>query len=129
MVRAMSESRAVDDEGEFPTLGDLLDFSGENKTHTVIKAAYRTAISSSPKGPGADPEAKLEWRDHLSPGLNQYSLYFNGRSVGMVQKYGFDNQWQVHFQGDFSKVDTEQEARQALEASARSWLRLPESRG
>ena len=64
----------------------------------------------------------LEWRDFNSPGLKQQSLYFNGRSIGMVQKYGFDDQWQVHFHGDFSKHATEAEARQALWDAATAWL-------
>jgi len=47
-LRAMSESRAVDDEGPFPPLLDLLDFSGENKVYTVLRAAYRAALSAAP---------------------------------------------------------------------------------
>jgi len=47
-LRAMSESRAVDDEGPFPPLHDLLDFSGENKVYTVLRAAYRAALSAAP---------------------------------------------------------------------------------
>lgn len=48
-VRAMSESRATDDEGEFPPMLDLLDFSGENKTHTVLREAYRAAMRAVAK--------------------------------------------------------------------------------
>lgn len=48
IVKAMAESQAVDDEGEFPSLHDLIDFSGENKTQAAIKAAYRAMISASP---------------------------------------------------------------------------------
>jgi phosphoserine phosphatase len=54
ITRAMSESVAVDDGGAFPSLCDLLelDFSGENKTHTVLRAAYRAAIAkASPPKP------------------------------------------------------------------------------
>ena len=32
MIKAMSESKAQDDEGDFPFMCDLLDFSGENKS-------------------------------------------------------------------------------------------------
>jgi hypothetical protein len=47
MIKAMAESRATDDEGEFPAMLDLLDFSGENKTHTVLEAAYVAALSGA----------------------------------------------------------------------------------
>jgi hypothetical protein len=53
MVKAMSESKARDDEGEFPAMFDLLDFSGENKTHTVLKAAYKAMLSATPAPPSA----------------------------------------------------------------------------
>lgn len=56
MVKAMVESRARDDEGEFPALHDLIDFSGENKTRAVIMAAYRALLASAPAAP-ADGEA------------------------------------------------------------------------
>lgn len=45
MIRAASESRAKDDEGEFPPLCDLLGFSGENKTRTVVRAALEAALA------------------------------------------------------------------------------------
>ena len=48
MISAMAESKAKDDEGEFLCLSELLDFSGENKTHTVLKAAYRAALPAAP---------------------------------------------------------------------------------
>lgn len=47
ITKAMAESRSVDDEGEFPLMLDLLDFSGENKMHTVLAAAYEAAVQSS----------------------------------------------------------------------------------
>jgi len=43
-LRAMSASRARDDEGDFPALMDLIDYSGENKTRAVLRAAYTAAI-------------------------------------------------------------------------------------
>lgn len=49
MLKAMAESRAIDDEGEFPAMLDLLDFSGENKTLTVLEAAYVAAITAKEK--------------------------------------------------------------------------------
>lgn len=48
IVCAMSESQARDAEGLFPTMRDLIDFSGENKTHAVLIAAYAAAISAAP---------------------------------------------------------------------------------
>lgn len=45
MIRAASESRARDDEGEFKSLGDMLD---GNKTHTVIRAALEAALNVVP---------------------------------------------------------------------------------
>lgn len=45
ILSAMACSIARDDEGEFPSMSDLLDYSGENKTHTVLRAAYKAAIA------------------------------------------------------------------------------------
>lgn len=47
-IRAMSESAADSDEGKFSSLGDLLDFSGENALHIVLREAYRAAIAAAP---------------------------------------------------------------------------------
>ena len=47
MVRSASEDRAKDDEGQFQPLADLIDFSGENKTRTVIKSAIAAAIRAA----------------------------------------------------------------------------------
>lgn len=44
MERAALESQAVDDEGPFYPLTDLLDFSAENKAHTVIREALCAAF-------------------------------------------------------------------------------------
>ena len=44
MVRAMAESQAVDDEGRFDRLCDILDFSGENAMRTVLEAALDAAL-------------------------------------------------------------------------------------
>lgn len=52
MIRAAGESKAKDDEGEFVSLNDHIDYSGENKTRTVIREALRRAIAASPKPPG-----------------------------------------------------------------------------
>ena len=46
MIRAASESVARDDEGEFPSLGDQIGFSGENKTRTVIRFALIAALAA-----------------------------------------------------------------------------------
>lgn len=49
IIKAMAESRAVDDEGEFPLMVDLLDFSGENKARTALEAAYIAAVLAAPR--------------------------------------------------------------------------------
>lgn len=46
MIRAAIESRAKDDEGAFESLGDLIGFSGENKTRTVVRCALEAALAS-----------------------------------------------------------------------------------
>lgn len=50
IISAMASSHAYDDEGPFPSLLDLIGFSGENKTRTVLKAAYKAALSALPGG-------------------------------------------------------------------------------
>lgn len=49
MVRAACESKAVCDEGEHVSLSEYLDFSGENRTHIVVRQALRDAINAAPK--------------------------------------------------------------------------------
>ena len=44
MERAALESRADDDEGPFESLSDLLNFSGQNKSYTVIREAICAAL-------------------------------------------------------------------------------------
>lgn len=44
MISAAIESRAKDDEGDFPALGELIDFSGENKTRCVVRRALEAAL-------------------------------------------------------------------------------------
>lgn len=44
VAEAMRNAVIRDDEGEFPRLFDLLDFSGENKAHTVVYGLARAAI-------------------------------------------------------------------------------------
>lgn len=46
MISAAMTDQAKDDEGTFPMLMDLIDFSGENKTRTVIRSAIAAAIGS-----------------------------------------------------------------------------------
>lgn len=48
MISAMACSQACDDEGTLPMMTDLLDFSGEHKTHTVLRAAYAAMLTASP---------------------------------------------------------------------------------
>ena len=54
IISAMLESRASDEEGEFPALMDLIDFSGQNKNHAVMRAAYRAALSAAPQQVGQE---------------------------------------------------------------------------
>lgn len=44
MERAALESRAMDDEGPFESLSDLLGFSGQNKSYTVVRQALFAAL-------------------------------------------------------------------------------------
>jgi hypothetical protein len=53
MIDAAGRSKAIDDEGAFPSLYDHIDYSGENKTRTVIREALAAAISASPQAPQA----------------------------------------------------------------------------
>lgn len=46
MERAALESVAVDDEGAFPSMLDMLDCSGENKSRTIIRAALKAAVAA-----------------------------------------------------------------------------------
>jgi hypothetical protein len=46
VARAMQECVIRDDEGEFPRLFDLLDFSGENKAHTVVNALAGAVLTA-----------------------------------------------------------------------------------
>lgn len=73
MVSAMAGSKARDEEGEFPALMDLIDYGGENKTHTVLKAAYQSMLDAAPAHePATQPQPvaaeelirDLLWNDH-----------------------------------------------------------------
>lgn len=46
---AMREAKISDDEGGFPRLFDLLDFSGENKAHTVTNGLAAAAVTATMK--------------------------------------------------------------------------------
>ena len=45
-TKAMAESRASDDEGDFAPMLDLIDFSGENKLRTVLRQAWIDGIDA-----------------------------------------------------------------------------------
>lgn len=51
MVRAALESRAVDDEGEFASMVDLLGFSSENLARTAMRAALEAALRVMDQSP------------------------------------------------------------------------------
>ena len=55
IISAMMKSQARDDEGCFPMLMDHIDYSGENKTRTVVKAAYKAALAASPQPQPVQP--------------------------------------------------------------------------
>ncbi len=54
MIRAAAESVAHDDEGAFEPVMDLLGFSGENKTHTVLRQLLIDAIAAAPASHASD---------------------------------------------------------------------------
>lgn len=58
-IKAMAESVAVDDEGPFSPLCDLLGYSGENKTHTVLKAARAAMLTASAQEMLTEQERKV----------------------------------------------------------------------
>lgn len=45
-TKAMAESVAHDDEGTFEPLHDLIGFSGENKTRTVLRQAWVDGVQA-----------------------------------------------------------------------------------
>lgn len=51
VISAMMTSQARDDEGLFPMLMDILNYSGQNKAHTVLREAYRAAMLAAQKEP------------------------------------------------------------------------------
>lgn len=53
VIKAMAECEARDDEGPFPPLMDLIDFSGENKTRTVLRSAWTAGVEALRKELGA----------------------------------------------------------------------------
>jgi len=53
ILRALASSRATDDEGEFPPVCDLLDFSSENKMRTVLRQMWMDGIDAALKEVGA----------------------------------------------------------------------------
>ena len=54
MIRAAAESVARDDEGAFEPVMDLLGFSGENKTYTVLRQLLTDAIAATPASDGGE---------------------------------------------------------------------------
>ncbi|AGS80963.1 hypothetical protein [Caulobacter phage Cr30] len=58
LLQAMSESVAITDEGEYLPLCDIIDCSGENLLHNILRAAYLALISEA-KG---DHQRKFDFR-------------------------------------------------------------------
>lgn len=82
MVRAACESRARDEEGEFPSLGDLIGFSGENKTHAVVRHAISVAL-------GGQANAQMIELHERTPEAREAYMhgYETGRSEGRAAAY------------------------------------------
>ena len=59
MERAALESVAVDDEGAFPSMLDMLDCSGENKSRTIIRAALKAAVAAFREDALQDVEGRM----------------------------------------------------------------------
>jgi len=65
MIKAAAESRARDDEGQFEPLCDLIGFSGENKTRTVIREALECAIAAADVDDLHRPRPFCDWHEDL----------------------------------------------------------------
>ena len=55
MIAAMSCSAALDNDGTFPALMDLINFSGDHKTRLVLGAAYTAMLAAAPTPPQGEP--------------------------------------------------------------------------
>ena len=67
VARAMANAVIRDDEGDFPRLFDLLDFSGENKAWTITYGLTRAAIAIAyPAGVAAGREEAAKVCDDLA---------------------------------------------------------------
>lgn len=103
VARAMREAVIRDDEGEFPRLFDLLDFSGENKAHTVVNALATVAIKAmsdaEPVAGQVERSAVVAWLKkeavdcraamEMAPQSNMASLYliravYYEQAAGMI---------------------------------------------
>lgn len=62
VATAMKRAVIRDDEGEFPSLFDMLDFSGENKAETVVRGLARAAIASMPHSEQVEAAYREGWR-------------------------------------------------------------------
>ncbi len=60
MLFDMAASKALDDEGAYPAMFDLLDFSGENKMFPVLRAAYKAALLIAPERPKQQQSSLIE---------------------------------------------------------------------
>lgn len=106
MVRAATESRASDDEGRFEMLGDLLGFSGENKTRTVVDAALRAALAAW--------QPTIDWREDGNV------AYFGASCVGYVRKHSVHGYlWVLH---RMFYAETDEEGTAPTDSEARAGL-------
>jgi hypothetical protein len=67
MLQAAARSVAHDDEGSFPPVCDLIDYSGENKTRTVLRQLLIDALAAAPASP--------EPASNEAPGRGGVTLY------------------------------------------------------
>lgn len=103
MLSAILCSKARDDEGEFPMLLDLLDYSGENKSRTVAKAIYAAIIGAAPSadgwvavGPGTMPPESAEilvtgWV-HNKPNTERFHVVVRYTAEGFFYNEESDNE-------------------------------------
>lgn len=71
--QAIAEVKVSDDEGEYPPLCDLIEFSGENKFRTVV-----TAIAIAAMRAMREPTAEMEkagdaWTEPTCGSLHPYT--------------------------------------------------------
>lgn len=88
MISAALCSRAKDDEGEFPILLDLLDFSGENKSRAVATAAIKAAFDALSSTAGTELLARVKELEKDKAILQWIETHYEHLWVNAVQSDG-----------------------------------------